>query len=84
MLSLLLTLVAIGALMYFVLKSGHGAHTDTGSALNCEPRIATLVRDTGGVGAAAQTAYDQLPAECRKLLPNPASLAPSPERSPET
>ncbi|MDB5985772.1 MAG: hypothetical protein JWR16_825 [Nevskia sp.] len=84
MLSLLLTLIAIGAIAYFALKSGSGGHSDSGAALDCEPRIAALVRDTGGVGAAAQAAYDQLPAECRKLLPNPASLAPSPERAPDS
>jgi hypothetical protein len=83
MLSLLLTLLAIGAIAYFMLKSGTGVHTDTGNAVNCEPRIAALVRNTGGVGPAAQAAYDQLPEECRKLLPNPASLAPSPERVPD-
>lgn len=83
MLSLLLTLMAIGAVAYFMLKSGTGVHTDTGNAVNCEPRIAALVRNTGGVGPAAQAAYDQLPDECRKLLPNPASLAPSVERVPD-
>jgi len=83
MLSLLLTLLAIGAVAYFMLKSGTGVHTDTGNAVNCEPRITALVRNTGGVGPAAQAAYDQLPDECRKLLPNPASLAPSVERVPD-
>lgn len=84
MLSLLLTLLAIGVVAYFMLRSVPGQHTDTGDAASCEPKIAALVRDTGGVGPAAQTAYDQLPGECRKLLPNPASLAPSPERAPDT
>ena len=83
MLSLLLTLLAIGAIGYFALKSRSGGHSDTGTALGCEPRIAALVRDTGGVGAQAQAAYDALPAECRKLLPNPAALAPTPEPAPD-
>ncbi len=84
-LSLLLALVALGAILYFALSSKPGVHSgsDSGNAVNCEPLIAALVRDTGGVGAAAQAAYDQLPAECRKLLPSPAALAPSPERAPD-
>ena len=88
-LSLLLALVALGAILYFALSSKPGVHSgsvggsDSGNAVNCEPLISALVRDTGGAGAAAQAAYDQLPAECRKLLPSPASLAPSPERAPD-
>src|SRR5579885_3862750 len=76
--SLLLTLLAIGALLYFLLKPGHGGSsgTDAGNALNCEPLIAKLVQQTGGIGPQAQAAYERLPAPCRKLLPEPAALAP--------
>ena len=82
--SLLLTLLAIGALLYLLLRTGDGSGaggkgTDAGKALNCEPLIARLVAQTGGVGPQAQEAYAQLPAPCRKLLPDPAALAPPPE-----
>jgi hypothetical protein len=83
MISLLLALVAVGLLMYFMLRhrEGPASGTDVGNAVHCEPLIDKLVQSTGGVGAQAQAAYDRLPAECKKLLPNPASLTPSPERS---
>jgi hypothetical protein len=85
MISLLLTLLAVGLLMYFMLrhKQGPGSSgTDVGNAAHCEPLISKLVSTTGGVGPQAQAAYDQLPAECKKLMPNPASLAPTPTQMP--
>lgn len=86
MISLLLTLLAIGLLLYFMLhhKSGPGdTGTDTGNAVHCEPLINKLVSTTGGIGPQAKAEYDQLPAECRKLLPDPTSLAPTPQQPTE-
>jgi hypothetical protein len=80
MISLLLTLLAIGLLLFLMLrhKSGPGdSGTDTGNAIHCEPLINKLVSTTGGIGPQAKAAYDQLPAECKKLMPDPASLAPT-------
>ncbi len=83
MISLLLTLLAVGLLLYLMLrhKSGPGdTGTDTGNAVHCEPLINKLVSSTGGIGPQAKAEYDQLPAECKKLLPDPASLAPTPQQ----
>ena len=82
---MLLALLAVGLLMYFMLrhKEGPGSSgTDVGNAAHCEPLISKLVSTTGGVGPQAKAAYDQLPAECKKLLPDPAALAPSPPQPP--
>ena len=84
MISLLLALLAVGLLMYFMLrhKEGPGSTgTDTGEALRCEPLINKLVSTTGGVGPQAKAAYDQLPAPCKKLMPDPAALAPTPQQN---
>lgn len=83
MISLLLTLLAVGLVLYFMLrhKSGPGdTGTDTGNAIHCEPLINKLMASTGGIGPQAKAAYDQLPAECRKLIPDPAALAPTPQQ----
>ena len=84
MIGLLLALIAIGVLAWFMLKgSKHGSGgTDTGNAINCEDRISKIVSETGGVGPKAQSAYDALPAKCKKLMPNPSALAPSPQQMP--
>ena len=82
-LSLLLGLILLLVVLYFAFKPGT-PHTDGALALNCEPLIKTLVQNTGGVGPQAQQAYAQLPPECRKLLPDPAMLAPTPEHLPAT
>jgi hypothetical protein len=85
MIGLLLALVAIGLVAWFMLKgskTGSGG-TDTGNAVNCEQRISKIVSATGGVGPQAQAAYDALPSECRKLMPNPSALAPSPQKMPD-
>lgn len=84
MVSLLLTLLAIGLVLFLMLrhKSGPGdSGTDTGNAVHCEPLINHLVSSTGGIGPQAKAAYDQLPAECKKLMPDPASLSPMPQQS---
>jgi hypothetical protein len=83
MISLLLTLLAVGVLLYLMLhhKSGPGdTGTDTGNAVQCEPLINRLVSSTGGIGPQAKAQYDQLPAECKRLMPDPASLAPTPQQ----
>ena len=87
MISLLLTLLAVGLLLFLMLrhKSGPGdSGTDTGNAVHCEPLVNKLVANTGGIGPQAKAAYDQLPAECKKLMPDPAALAPTPQRSPDS
>lgn len=80
---LLLTLLALGMLAYLLLRPGTPQRPDAASAIGCEQRVAKLVSSTGGVGAEAKSAYDALPSDCRKLLPDPAALAPSAERMPE-
>lgn len=82
--SLLLTLVAIGLLAYFALRGNAKSPTAPGAPVDCERRIGALVQQTGGIGPAAQAAWQALPAECRKLMPEPAALAPSAERAPGT
>ncbi len=79
MIGLLLTLLAIGALTYFMLKSGKNGvgGTDTGNAVHCEQRVSKIVSTTGGIGPQAKDAYDALPPQCRRLMPDPAALAPS-------
>lgn len=83
MLSLLLTLLAIGALAYFMLHGrGGGGSTELGSgasAISCEQRISKLVSSTGGQGPAYKAGYEALPSSCRGLLPAPGALEPSPK-----
>ena len=80
MLGLLLTLLGVGILLYFLLQHAKGTAggSDVGNAVNCESRVSSLVSTSGGVGPAAQAAWEKLPPECRKLIPEPAALAPAP------
>lgn len=79
MLSLVLTLLAIGALAYFALRSsGGGSATAVGSgeaSISCEQQIAKLIGKTGGQGPDYKRGYDVLPPPCRKLVPAPDALA---------
>lgn len=81
-LSLLLTLLVIGLLAWFALRALHGtgAAPATQDSVSCEQRVSRLIAATGGVGPQAKAAYDRLPPACRRLMPDPAALAPSPER----
>lgn len=81
---MLLSLLIVGALLYLVLRPGKpGQPANQASMISCEQRVSKLMSTTGGVGEKAKAAYDALPAECRKMMPDPAALAPSPERSSE-
>lgn len=78
-LSLLLTLLVIGLLAWFALRAWHGSGAAPAAqdSVSCEQRVSRLVAATGGVGPQAQAAYDRLPPDCRRLMPDPAALAPS-------
>ena len=84
MLSLLLTLLAIGALAYFGLhglgRTSPGASGE--AAISCEQRISKLIAKTGGQGPDYKSGYDALPTSCRGLIPAPEALAPPIERTP--
>ncbi|GAC1633284.1 MAG: hypothetical protein NVS9B10_28480 [Nevskia sp.] len=83
LLSLLLTVLAIGAVAYFALRgTAGGSHPlgDGQAAISCEQQISKLMAKTGGLGPEYQTGYDALPTSCRGLLPAPGALEPSPKR----
>lgn len=82
--SLLLVLVVIGLLAYFTLRGSAKSPSAPGAPLDCERRIGDLVKQTGGIGAAAEVAWQALPDPCKKLMPEPAALAPPVERAPGT
>lgn len=85
MVSLLLTLLAIGALLYFGLRGSGGVVSHDGVAVNCTQLANTLIGKTGGLGPEYEAGYARLPESCRKLLPPPGALAPSADRAaPET
>jgi hypothetical protein len=82
MISLLLTLLVLGLLAYWMLHGivgGHGKDRQGAGGMavqiNCERALSSFVQRTGGVGPAAQAAYDALPPQCRKMMPDPAALA---------
>jgi hypothetical protein len=91
--SLLLGLLAVGLLFYFMLKPGHstapaaggdvGAPPAGANMVSCEQQVAKLVQTTGGIGSEAQAAYDKLPPQCQRMMPNPAASAPIPQDAPE-
>jgi hypothetical protein len=85
MIGLLLALLAIGLIAYFMLKPAHNGvgDTDTGRAISCEHRVSDIVSSTGGIGPKAKEAYDALPGECKRFMPDPAAIAPSVEKVPE-
>lgn len=84
-LSLLLTLLAVGALLYFGLRGIGGSGNHEGVAVNCTQLAQALIAKTGGLGPDYETGYARLPESCRKFLPPPGALTPSPERAtPET
>ena len=85
MLSLLLSLLAVGAVLYFVLHGGSGAGPASDATMvNCEQAIAALVGKTGGLGEAYAAGYEKLPPACRKLTPAPGALDPSAAKMPES
>lgn len=83
MLSLLLTLLAIGLLAWFALRSFSGSSRETGGSqqqlANCSKLASDLIQRTGGLGPEYKSGYENLPASCRSLLPAPAALAPAAE-----
>jgi len=85
MLSLLLTLLAIGALAWFALRGTGGViRSGVGSdaqAVTCEQQVSALIAKTGGLGPDYTRGYEALPASCRGLLPAPGSLDPSAKRA---
>jgi hypothetical protein len=85
MIGLLLSLLAIGAVLYFVLHGGSGAGPASDATMvNCERAIADLVAKTGGLGEAYATGYAKLPPSCQKLTPAPGALEPSAAKLPES
>jgi len=85
LIGLLLSLLAIGLIAYLLLKPAHNGvgGSDTGRAISCEHRVSDIVSGTGGIGPKAKEAYDALPGECKRFMPDPAALAPSVERTQE-
>ena len=84
LLSLLLTLLALGLVAYFALRGTAGGTHPVGNdqaAVSCEQLIARLMAKTGGLGPDYKTGYDALPSSCRGLLPAPGALDPSPARA---
>jgi hypothetical protein len=81
MLSLLATLLVLGLLAYFALRSYNGMQPASGSAapgappMACTQRIADLVQRTGGLGPDYKAGYDALPRDCQKLTPPPAATS---------
>jgi hypothetical protein len=70
--SLLLTLLVIGLLAYFALKSTVFSHETAGNGeINCTNKVSELVNRTHGVGAEYQAGYEALPDDCRKFAPPP-------------
>jgi hypothetical protein len=82
-LSLLLALLVLGLLVWLAWRALHGtvAAPSAQDSASCEQRLSQLVATTGGVGPQAKAAYDRLPPDCRRLMPDPAALVPSPERA---
>lgn len=81
---LLLSVLAIGAVLYFVLHGGTGAGPASDATMvNCEQAIASLVGKTGGLGEAYAAGYAKLPPSCQKLTPAPGALDPSAAKLPE-
>lgn len=78
---MLLSLLIIGIVLYLALRPTDPSMQQTANPIDCEQRISQLLATTGGVGPQAQSKYEELPGECQKLMPNPADLAPSPQRS---
>lgn len=80
-LSLLITLLAIGLLAWFALRSFSGKPSASAPGgtqqqlVNCERAASDLVQRTGGLGPEYKKGYDALPANCRSFLPPPAALA---------
>jgi len=85
-LSLLLTLLALGAVLYFLLGGDNkpGSPASATAPVQCEQQIAKLMQATGGVGDAYSEGYRALPPSCQALIPAPGALAPSAERAPDT
>ena len=84
-LGLLLSLLAIGAVLYYVLHGGTGAGpASEATMVNCEHAIADLVGKTGGLGEAYAAGYAKLPSACQKLTPAPGALEPSAANMPES
>jgi hypothetical protein len=70
--SLLLTLLVIGLLAYFALKSTVFSHeTAANGEINCTNQVSGLVNRTHGVGAEYQAGYAALPDDCKKFAPAP-------------
>ncbi|MCK9194252.1 MAG: hypothetical protein M0P19_10320 [Nevskia sp.] len=86
MVSLLLTLLAVGALVYFGLHGvgGTAAGKNASTSIDCEQKIAKLMKATGGLGPDYAAGYAALPTSCRGLLPPPGALDPSAAHAPET
>jgi hypothetical protein len=76
--SLLLTLLVIGLLAWFALKSTVFSHQTTapGEQINCVNQVSALVNRTHGIGADYQAGYAALPEDCRKLAPPPMPVLP--------
>ena len=85
MLSLLLTLLVIGVVAYFALRSHSVSQTaaeSTGAGnqqqlVACTKLAGDLVARTGGIGPDYKTGYDALPPNCRGMLPPPAAVSPN-------
>lgn len=79
MLSMLLTLVVIGLLAYFALRSftaskpPAGAAGSDGELASCAKLAGDLVQRTGGLGPDYRKGYEALPAQCRGFLPPAAA-----------
>lgn len=80
--SMLLALIIAGMAVYWALRAMQPVSAKDPQA-HCEQRVAQLIANTGGVGAEAQAAYDELPAECQRLLADPASRTPSSTTRPQ-
>lgn len=80
--SLLLTLAALGLLIYLVLGTSSEEVSAPSSTLRCEQRISVLMSETGGIGERAQAGYEALPESCKALMPDPSSLLPDPVNIP--
>ncbi len=80
MLSLLLTLLVIGVVAYFALRSHSAVQTGTGNQeqlVSCTKLVGDLVQHTGGLGPDYKTGYDALPQNCRGMLPPPGAVSPN-------
>jgi hypothetical protein len=76
--SLLLTLLVIGLLAWFALRSTVFSHQTAAPAeqINCVNQVSALINRTHGIGADYQAGYEALPGDCKKLAPPPTPVLP--------